>query len=350
MDELQVYPHLLTLVKFLIQDGRFQYIASGSLLGVTLAQTQSIPIGSIRELQMYPLDFEEFLYANNFGKEALSEVERCFKDTDTLSEAIHGRLMNLLRKYLLVGGFPQCVNSFIAENNIYRVREIQAEIHNLYFRDAAKYERESLRRLKLHRIYEMLPSNLENKKKRIVAKDVENVKGRRMADYEDEFEYLISSGIALEVKAISQPSYPLAQNSGKNLLKLYLNDVGLFTGILFKNNIQPILNDELSINLGAVYENLVAQELKSHGFDLYYYDNKKNGEVDYLIDDSSTLSVLPIEVKSGKDYTIHSALNRFLGVANYNINSAIVFSNERRAYSEGGIRYLPIYDVMFLKP
>lgn len=284
------------------------------------------------------------------GKEALSEVERCFKDTDTLSEAIHGRLMNLLRKYLLVGGFPQCVNSFIAENNIYRVREIQAEIHNLYFRDAAKYERESLRRLKLHRIYEMLPSNLENKKKRIVAKDVENVKGRRMADYEDEFEYLISSGIALEVKAISQPSYPLAQNSGKNLLKLYLNDVGLFTGILFKNNIQPILNDELSINLGAVYENLVAQELKSHGFDLYYYDNKKNGEVDYLIDDSSTLSVLPIEVKSGKDYTIHSALNRFLSVANYNINSAIVFSNERRAYSEGGIRYLPIYDVMFLKP
>ena len=164
---------------------------------------------------------------------------------------------------------------------------------------------------------------MENRKKRIVAKDIEGKQGKRMNDYLDEFEYLISSGVALEVKAVSKPSFPLMQNSGKNLLKLYLNDVGLLTSVLYGRNVMPILRDERSVNLGAVYESVVAQELKAHGHDLYYYDNKKLGEVDYLTDDQQRLSVLPIEVKSGKDYTVHSALDRFLSIEEYHVHVCV---------------------------
>ena len=196
----------------------------------------------------------------------------------------------------------------------------------------------------------MIPSNLENKKKRVVAKDIEGKKGKRMTDYDDEFDYLISAGIALDVKAISQPVYPLVQNAGKNLLKLSLNDVGMLTGILYKTNIKPVLDDIASVNLGSVYESVVAQGLKAHGFELYYYDNKKNGEVDYLVDDSENVSVLPIEVKSGKDYRVHSALDKFLSNKDYGIKKGMVLSNEREVFSEDGIDYLPVYNIMFLKP
>lgn len=349
IDAIQAYDHLLTLAKFLVEDGRFSYIASGSLLGVTLKKTQSIPIGSISILPMYPLDFEEFLWANQVSSEAILAMQVAFNKRSPLSESMHEKIMGLFRRYLLVGGMPDAINTYIAEHNIVKVRKIHKDIHALYSDDAAKYEQESSRKLKIKRIYEMLPSNLENKKKRIKIKDIENKIGKRASDYQDEFDYLISSGIALEVNAISQPKYPLVQNAGKNLLKLYFNDIGIFSSILYNNNIKPILEDIPSINLGALYENIVAQELKAHGFNLYYYDNKKNGEVDFLIDDTSKMNTLPIEVKSGKDYKIHSALKKFLSIAEYNTSEALVLSNQREVTSAGGITYLPIYYVMFLQ-
>lgn len=347
IDEIQAYDHLLTLVKFLMEDGRFTYIASGSLLGVTLKKTQSIPVGSIKTLHMYPLDFEEFLWANKVGEVAISEMRKSFGQLQPLSDAVHAKMMDLFRKYLLVGGLPDAVNTYIAEHNISKVRSVQMDIHTLYGGDASKYERESSRKLKIMRIYEMLPSNLENRKKRIKLKEIEGKAGKRTSDYQDEFDYLVSSGIALEVDAISQPTYPLVQNAGKNLLKLYMNDTGIFTSILYGNNIKPVLEDIRSINLGAVYENVVAQELKAHGFSLYYYDNKKIGEVDYLIDDTISMSAIPIEVKSGKDYKEHSALRRFLSIPNYNIKKTFVLSNEQKVFQEDGITYIPIYYVMF---
>lgn len=194
----------------------------------------------------------------------------------------------------------------------------------------------------------MIPSIMENKKKRVVAKDIENIEGKRYSNYQDEFDYLINSGIALEVKAISTPVFPLIESSGKNLLKLYLNDVGILTNVLYKNNITAILNDERCINLGSVYESVVASELKAHGHNLFYYDNKKLGEVDFLIDDYESLSVLPLEVKSGKDYTIHPAINKFLTNKDYNVKKGYVLSNERTITQENNLIYLPIYYVMFL--
>lgn len=347
IDEIQAYEHLLTLVKFLMEDGRFTYVASGSLLGVTLRKTQSVPVGSMQRLRMFPLDFEEFLWANNVGDETIREIKKCHEQRIALPDAIHRKIMNIFRRYLLVGGLPDAVNTYLSEHNIVKVRQVQNDIMELYISDAAKYEGDSSRKLKIQRIYDMIPSNMENHKKRIKVKDIEGKTGKRTSDYEDEFDYLVSSGISLDVNAISQPTYPLVQNAGKNLLKLYLNDVGLLTAKLYRNNIKPILEDICSVNLGAVYETVVAQELRAHGFRLYYYDNKKNGEVEYLIDDTLTMSSLPIEVKSGKDYTAHSALSKFLAIRDYHVKSAVVLSNEQSVYEKHGITYMPIYNVMF---
>ena len=345
IDEIQVYPQLLTLLKFLSQDNKFTYVASGSLLGVTLSETTSIPMGSIRKVRMYPLDFEEFLYANGMNAFVISSMRKKYERMEALDEAVHNKVMDLFRKYLLVGGLPDAVNAYLETKNIQRVREVQSEIHDYYAADASKYDAE--KKLKIRRVYDLIPSNMENKKKRVVAQSIEEKKGKTFADYQDEFEYLIGAGIALYVQAISNPVFPLIESSGKNLLKLYLNDVGILTGILYGNNIRAILDDERSINLGSVYESVVASELAAHGHKLFYYDNRSKGEVDYLIDDYESLSAVPIEVKSGKDYTVHSALNNFVKNEDYHIKKAFVVSNERMIKTAEKITYLPIYYVMF---
>lgn len=299
IDEIQVYPHLLTMLKFLSQDDKFTYVASGSLLGVTLSETTSIPMGSIRKVRMFPLDFEEFLYANGMNELVISSMRKKFERLESLDEPIHNKIMDMFRKFLLVGGLPDAVNSYLETKNIQAVRDIQKEIRNYYAADASKYDAE--KKLKIRRVYDLIPSNMENKKKRVIAQSIENKKGKTFNDYSDEFDYLISAGISLNVQAISNPVFPLIESTGKNLLKLYLNDVGILTGILYGNNIRAVLDDEKSINLGSVYETVVASELIAHGHKLFYYDNRSKGEVDYLIDDYDSPSAVPIEVKSGKD-------------------------------------------------
>jgi predicted AAA+ superfamily ATPase len=327
------------------EDGRYRYIASGSLLGLTLQDTTSIPVGSIIRKEMFQLDFEEFLIANGFGTEAIVMMRRNYENRQSLSEEQHNHVLDLFRRYLLVGGLPDAVNTYLESHNIVKVREVQEGVRSLYADDASKYEREHGKRLLIRRIYEMIPSQMENKKKRIVAQDIRGKEGDRFAQYQEEFEYLVSSGIALAVHAISNPRFPLSESLQKNLLKLYLNDVGLLTGLLFHNNIRPVLDDVRSINLGSVYESVVAQELRAHGHKLFYYDNRKQGEVDFLIDDYSAMNVHPIEVKSGKDYTVHSALNNLL---KNNTAAGAVISNEREIYVDGKIIYMPVYFVMFM--
>ena len=298
---------------------------------------------------MYPMDFEEFLYANGIGGMAIESMRDSFMNNQALSDALHNKMMDLFKKYLLVGGLPKAVETFVESRNVVEFRSVQKEAYDLYGVDATKYEEEHSKKLKIRRIFDMIPSNLENKKKRVVIKDIEDKSWKRANDYLDEFDYLISAGIALEVKAVSTPTYPLVENSGKNLIKLYLNDVGILSGIFYRNNIKAVMADVRSVNLGSVYETVVAQELKAHGYSLYYYDNKKNGEVDYLIDDADNLSNIPIEVKSGKDYTVHSALDKFLSNDEYHIQRAYVLSNEQRVYTEKGVTYIPIYYIMFFQ-
>ena len=348
LDEIQHYPQYLTLLKFLREDGRYRYITSGSLLGITLHDTTSIPVGSILRKEMYQLDFEEFLIANGYGPEAISILRSAYQNRQSLSVEHHQHVMDLFRRYLLVGGMPDAVNTYLDTHNIVRVREVQEGIRSLYADDASKYEKEHSKKLLTRRIYEMIPSQMENKKKRIVAQEIRGKEGDRFTQYQEEFEYLVSSGIALSVHAISNPHFPLSESLQKNLLKLYLNDVGLLTGILYHNNIRPVLDDICSINLGSVYESVIAQELRAHGHKLFYYDNRKQGEVDFLIDNHTLMTAYPIEVKSGKDYTVHSALNNLLKNPDYNILAGTVVSNEREVYQNGKVTYMPVYFVMFM--
>lgn len=347
LDEIQSYPHLMTMLKFLNQEGRYRFIASGSQLGVALAQTPSVPLGSIEIQEMYPLDFEEFLWATGISKEWIESIHSQYVNEEALDESTHNLLLKRFQYYLLVGGLPEAINAYLEDRNMLKVRKVHQDIHNLYRIDSSQYDAEH--KLKIRRIYDMIPSNLENKKKRVVYKKIENKTGKHFSDYADEFEYLSNSGVAIEVLAISNPRFPLVESEQKRLVKLYLNDVGLLTSLLYGLNVNAVLQDIRSINLGTVYESVVAQELKAHGFPLRYYDNKQKGEVDFLIDNYERLQVLPLEIKSGKDYTEHSALSKFLATPEYGIERAIVFSNEREIFQKKGITYMPIYYCMFLK-
>lgn len=348
LDEIQSYPHLMTMLKFLNEDGMYRYIASGSELGVALAQTPSVPIGSISIEQMYPLDFEEFLLAMGCGQNTIAGVREHFKSGKSLNDSMHNYMLQQFKLYLLVGGMPDAINKFLENRNMTQVRNIQRDIHTLYRIDASQYDEE--KKLVIRNIYDLIPSNMENKKKRVIVKNIEGKSGhKQFSDYAEEFEYLTNSGVALQVRAISNPKFPLLESESKNLLKLYLSDVGLLTNLLYGTNINAVLGDVLSVNLGSVYESVVAQELHAHGFQLHYYDNKQRGEVDFLVDDYDNLTVLPIEVKSGKDYKVHSALDRFLSTADYHISRAVVLSNEQKVYKENGVTHLPIYYVMFFE-
>lgn len=348
LDEIQSYPHLMTMLKFLNEEGRYRYIASGSELGVALAQTPSVPIGSIAIEQMYPLDFEEFLLAMGCGQNTIDGVRRSFENRQSLNDSMHNYMLQQFKLYLLVGGMPDAINRFLENRNITQVRSIQRDIHTLYRIDASQYDEE--KKLVIRNIYDLIPSNMENKKKRIIVKNIEGKSGHKQySDYAEEFEYLTNSGVVLQVRAISNPKFPLLESESKNLLKLYLSDVGLLTNLLYGTNVNAVLGDVLSINLGSVYESVVAQELHAHGFQLHYYDNKQRGEVDFFIDDYDSLTVLPIEVKSGKDYKVHSALDRFIATPDYHISRAVVLSNEQKVYDDKGITYMPVYYVMFFK-
>ena len=346
LDEIQSYPHLLTMLKFLNQEGKYRFIASGSQLGVALAQTPSVPLGSVEIKQMYPLDFEEFLWATGISTEWIDQIHNSYLKEEALDENTHTLLLKRFQYYLLIGGLPEAINKYLEDRNITRVRSVHNDIHELYRIDSSQYDAEH--KLKIRRIYDLIPSALENKKKRIVYKQIEDKKGKDFSDYADEFEYLANSGVALMVSAISNPHFPLIESEQKRLVKLYLNDVGLLTHLLYGLNVNAVLQNIRSINLGTVYELVVAQELQAHGFNLHYYDNKQKGEVDFLIDDYERLEVLPLEIKSGKDYTEHSALTKFLNTPDYGIHRAIVFSNERAVQKKKGVTYLPIYYCMFL--
>lgn len=346
IDEIQAYPHLFPLLKFLADDNRYTYIASGSLLVVTLFKSPALPAGYTRIERMYPLDFEEFLIATGAGQIILDALRTRFLERQVLDENMHTHILNQLRKYLLIGGLPQAVNTYIETTNIHEVRTVHNDIRQYYKADASQYDREH--RLVVHRLYDLIPSNMENKKKRVIVKEIEGKGRRQSSQYLDEYEYLISSGIALNVQAVSEPAFPLTQSVTKNLVKFYLNDPGVLSSVLYGDNIRAVLDDDRSINLGALYETVVACELKAHGHELFYYDNRFRGEVDFLINDYDNLTALPLEIKSGRDYKIHSAISNLVSNGGYRIKKGIVFSNSREIREEKGILYLPIYFIMFL--
>lgn len=344
IDEIQVYPHLLTLLKPLKKDNRFRYIASGSLLGISL-KYEFIPIGSIEEVKMYPMDFEEFLFANGTSSDVINYLKDCYENKKQVKESIHNLMLNRFKEYLICGGLPDAVKEFVINQNVAKMRNVQNSIYGYYKDDASKYD--EVHKLKIKTIYDYLPSYMENKVKRIIFKNIEEIKNANLKRYKDEFDYLISSGISLGVRAISNPVYPLTESMSKNLIKLYYNDVGILSNILYKNNINAILKNDVNVNLGSVYETACAMELSSHGHELYYFDSKKVGEVDFLINDYNNLTVLPIEIKSGNDQYNFKAIPKLVKEP-YNLKKGLIFGNENVIEEKNNLITFPIYMIMFL--
>lgn len=344
LDEIQVYPHLVTLLKPLYYDGRYKIVCSGSLLGITLKHT-FIPMGAIDEIKMYPLDLEEFLLNSGVGEDVILYLKGCYINKTEVYDGVHKRILSLFKQYLICGGLPGPASSLIEKQNIAEVREIQNKILSYYKDDASQYDQ--VHNLKIRRIYDSLSSYMDNKVHRIIYKNIDNDKNDNFETYADEFDYLICSGCALKVNAVANPHFPLIESSSKDLIKLYYNDVGLLSNILFKNNISAILNKDKDINLGSLYETVIAMELKAHDHDLYYFDSKKVGEVDFLINDYDSLNILPIEVKSGNDVYNFRAIPKLVKEP-YNLPKGIILSNLNKVEMKDNLLTLPIYMCMFL--
>ncbi len=346
MDEIQFYPKLITLLKDLKKENRYRYIASGPLLEVTLKHI-FIPMGSINEIKMYPMDFEEFLWANNVSVEVIDHLKRCFLKKEAVIEPLHKRVLSLFKDYLICGGLPDAVIEYVLNRNVYRMREIHNQTFKYYKDDCSKYDLDHL--LKISKLYDLMISNMENKVKRIIFKKIEGIDDSNLEKYGEEFDYLIASGVVNSANAISNPVFPLDESLSKNLVKLYYNDVGLLTNLLFKNNINAILNCDSGINLGSVYETVCAMELVAHGHKLFYFDSKKVGEVDFLINDYDGLNVLPLEIKSGKDQNNFRAIPKLVSKeGNYKLPYGYVFGNKNLCETKNGLIKLPIYMIMFV--
>lgn len=342
-DEVQLCPEIVTAIKFLVDDGRYRYIMSGSLLGVELNNLRSVPVGYMEFKEMYPLDLEEFMWAVGVNEDVIASLKKSWEEKKHVDDFVHKKMMDVFRLYLIVGGMPAAVMSYKENNNLQDVMASQREIISLYKKDISQYDEK--RSLKIKEVFDLIPSELNSKSKRFFIKDI-NTKARAEM-YENEFLWLKNAGVAIPVFNVDEPKLPLKLASSRNLFKLFSNDVGLLA-CQYSDGIQlKILTGDDAINHGSVYENVVAQELLAHGFDeLYYYNSKKMGELDFILEYDG--KVFPVEVKSGKDYSRHRALNNILTCPEYDIPQAVVLCNNNFEVKDNVI-YVPIYMMMFLQ-
>ncbi len=340
-DEVQECKEIVTAIKYLVDEGSYRYILSGSLLGVDLRDIRSVPVGYMDVFEMFPLDFEEFALANGVAGRVIDSLRSAYESRTPVDEFIHERMMELFRLYLIVGGMPSVVARYLATNNLQEVSQEQNSILTLYRQDIAKYDPNN--KLYLEDIFTLIPGELNNKNKRFILKNLnENFKFSR---YQNSFLWLKNAGVALPTFCVTEPTVPLKLNKSSNLFKLFLSDVGLLAAMYMDGIQLKLLNREKDINFGAVYENAAAQELKAHGYELYYFNSKKQGELDFVVERGG--NVLPIEIKSGKDYQRHAALDNVMENRDYAIPEAFVFQNDNVS-ADGRIVYLPIYMLMFL--
>ena len=342
-DEIQKYKEIVTKIKFLVDDKRYRYILSGSLLGVEIVNLKSAPVGYLKTINMYPLDFEEFLQVFNVDDHILDILKNAFVSKTPVDEMIHRKIMEMFNLYLIIGGMPAAVDIYQNTGNIDDVMDEHRSIIEQYKLDFTQYEEEN-RKLIITRIFELIPAELNEKNKRFKIGDVKD--GLRYDRVEDSFTWLWKAGVALGVFNTTEPTVPLMLNEKSTLFKMFLSDVGLLTTIYGKSCKLKIVNGDKDINKGAVYENVVAQELHAHGYFLYYYNSKKMGELDFVIEHNG--QILPIEVKSGKNYEKHSALDNVMAVKEYDIEEAYIFTNDN-VKTDGKLTYLPIYMSMFLR-
>lgn len=342
-DEIQECPEVRSAVKFLVEDGRFDYIESGSLLGVRYKDVRSYSVGFEQMLPMYPLDFEEYLWANGVQEQTISYLRNCYEQKKTVSETVHQTLCKLFYNYLVVGGMPETVQIYIDTHDIAKVVQNQRSILDLYRLDIAKYATDS-DKIKIKAIFDSIPAQLNEKNRRFKVNSVDP--NARILRYEDCFNWLADAGVALPCYNVTEPQPPLQLNEKRNLFKLYMNDVGLLCAACMENIQFDLLMGNMDVNMGSILENVFAQNLKSNGFELRYFDSKKVGELDFVLQKGVSAEV--VEIKSGSDYKKHLAMDHAVKTENWKFGNCIVFSKSN-VEEENGILYLPWYMVIFYR-
>lgn len=344
LDEVQECPEARTAIKFLVEDGRFDYIESGSLMGVRHKEVASYPVGFEELYRMYPMDFEEFLWANGVQTSTVDYLRGCFDTLTPVSRSVHDTMKKLFLSYIVVGGMPEAVQLYVDTHDIAKVAALQTDILELYRLDISKYA-EGNDKLKIRAIFDSIPSQLNAKNRRFVLTDVD-ANGRQLR-YANSFEWLAGAGVALPCYNVSEPRAPLALNEKHSLFKLFMGDVGLLCAACMENVQFSILQGDLEINMGSILEDVIAQQIKSAGLPLHFFDAKKYGELDFVIQNGLRIELA--EVKSGKDYKKHAALDKVRKVKEWQAEKAYVFC-QGNIEREDGVIYLPWYEIMFLQP
>ena len=341
LDEIQECPNARTAIKFLVEDGRFDYIETGSLLGVRYKEVRSYPVGFEEIYRMYPMDFEEYLWANGVQDSTIGYLKKSFHARKPISQSVHDTLNKLFLSYIVVGGMPQVVKTYVETHDIGKVIANQNEILELYRLDIAKYAKES-DKIKIKSIYDSIPAQLNDKNRRFILTSIDE--NGRQNRYENSFQWLAEAGVALPCYNVTEPQPPLQINAKHNLFKLFMGDTGLLCAACMANIQFDILQGNVDVNLGSILENVMAQAIRSKGFELYYYDSKKLGELDFVIQNGMKIDLL--EMKSGNDYKKHNAINKALNISNWNFGNVYVFCKGNIEVTER-ITYLPWYMIMF---
>lgn len=344
LDEIQECPNARSAIKFLVEDGRFDYIESGSLLGVRHRDVRSYPVGFEEICYMYPMSFEEFIIANGVQESTLEMLDSCCRTESEVSQSVHDTMLKLFYTYIVVGGMPAAVQTYITTHDIGKVVNIQREILELYRLDISKYA-EGNDKIKIRAIFDSIPSQLDDKNRRFFLSKVD--KNGRQNRYENSFLWLSDAGVALPSYNVTEPQPPLQLNEKRNIFKLFMNDTGLLCAACMKNIQFDILQGNVAVNMGSILENLFAQAIKCNGFSLNYYESKKYGEIDFVVQNGMMIDL--IEIKSGNDYTKHPALDNMMKTDNWSFGEKIVLckGNIRK---QGEILYLPWYMIMFYRP
>lgn len=342
-DEIQKCPEIVTKIKFLVEEGSFKYVMSGSLLGVELKGITSVPVGYLTVLRMYPMDFEEFMIANSVSKTTLEMLKAKFETCQPVDEFIHQKLLSLFFIYLIVGGMPDAVKIYIATKDIREVDKVQRDIVALYKEDFSQHESED-KKLKLISIYDIIPAELNKQNKKFVFTMLN--KELKFDRYENSFLWLKDAGVALPVYNVEAPVIPLKASKSSNVFRLFSNDTGLLTSAYPAETKLELINKNSEVNNGAHFENAVAQQLTANGLEPYFCKKKNIGELDVLVEMDG--KVVPIEVKSGKAYKAHKSLDNFMKISDYHIKKAYVLSVANME-QEGSVVYLPIYMCYLLK-
>ena len=344
-DEIQEYADIMTWVKALVDEGSYFYALSGSLLGVEMKNIRSVPVGYLSEYQMFPLDFEEFVLSAGLPQNVLDSLRKSWESRIPVDEFVHQKMMQLFRLYLIVGGMPAAVQAYVNTNNIQNVVKEQRDILDLYKVDIARYDRDERKKLYINEVFDIIPSELNAKNKRFILKRLNE--HMTFSRHENDFIWLKDADMSLPTYNVEEPMSPLKLNEQRNLFKLFQNDVGLLSCQYSSGDIQlKILRGDVNVNYGSVFENAVAQELHAHGWNLYYFNSKKQGEIDFLLEADN--EIIPIEVKSGKDYERHNALSNVMANPDYGIKKAYVLCNDN-LHKRGNVEYIPIYMTMFIQ-